>query len=323
MSTTGLDREITADVADDAAFATMLGRLSKLSVERHFDAYADVDWDAAEMQVDQLDPRWVPMASDPIVDTDWYRSRTADQAARYSLYRIAAAMKVGWHFENLLQRGLLTWAMNLPNGAPEFRYVHHEVIEESQHTLMFQELVNRSGLPVRGMPWWSRLGAELIVMRMARWTPQAFFFLVLGGEDPIDHVQRIELKAGRQHPLALRIMRIHVTEEARHISFARSYLRHTVPRMHPLRRRLLAVVVPLAMGLMTRLMLMPPADLCRHERMPASVSFTAFRSPAGRRLLADSARKIRELCAELGLMTPAGRRAWRAMGLLPESAPQP
>jgi hypothetical protein len=318
--TTRLDRELTGDVDSDAAFAKMVGRLSKLSLERRFDAYGDVDWDAPEMQVDPADPRWLPMASDPIADTEWFRGLTPEQRSRYALYRIAAAMKVGWHFENLLQRGLLTWAFRLPNGAREFRYVHHEVIEESQHTLMFQELVNRSGLPVVGMPWWSRWGAGLIVGPAARWAPQTFFFLVLGGEDPIDHVQRLELARGAQHPLALRIMRIHVTEEARHISFARSYLRHTVPRMHPVRRRLLAVLVPVLMGVMARLMLMPPADLAKDCRMPAKVSFGAFRSPAGRALLAESTRKVRELCAELGLMTRAGRRTWRAMGLTADRA---
>ena len=67
------------------------------------------------------------------------------------LHRVCAAFKVGMQFENLLQRGLLAYACRLPNGAPEFRYVHHEIIEESQHSLMFQELVNRSGMPVKGM----------------------------------------------------------------------------------------------------------------------------------------------------------------------------
>src|SRR5688500_348775 len=133
--TTRLDRELTGDVDSDAAFAKMVGRLSKLSLERRFDAYGDVDWDAPEMQVDPADPRWLPMASDPVAGTEWFRGLTPEQRSRYALYRIAAAMKVGWHFENLLQRGLLTWAFRLPNGAREFRYVHHEVIEESQHTL--------------------------------------------------------------------------------------------------------------------------------------------------------------------------------------------
>jgi hypothetical protein len=310
-----LDRELSGDVASGDAFRSMVARLSRLSVDRHFDAYADVDWDGPGMQVDATDPRWSPLAVDPVADTDWYRALSPEAQARYGLYRVAAAMKVGWHFENLLQRGLLVWAFRLPNGAPEFRYVHHEIIEESQHTLMFQELVNRSGLPVRGMPRWARLAAEAAVPRAARWGPQAFFFMVLGGEDPVDHVQRVELQRGTPHPLVERIMRIHVTEEARHISFARNYLRHTVPRMNPLRRRLLAVGVPLIMGVMTRLMLVPPTDLRRHCRVPRSVVRRAQRSPEGRALLADSARKVRQLSRELGLMTRAGRATWRIVGL--------
>src|SRR3989454_8600620 len=34
--------------------------------------------------------------------------------------------------------------------SPEFRYVYHEVIEEAQHSLMFQEFVNRSGFDIPG-----------------------------------------------------------------------------------------------------------------------------------------------------------------------------
>ena len=303
--TTALDRELKADVATDPAFARMIARLSKLSVDRHFDAYVDVPWDDPDMQVDPADPRWQPMVADPVANTEWYAALAPEARSRYCLYRVAAAMKIGWHFENLLQRGLLTWAFRLPNGAPEFRYVHHEVIEESQHTLMFQELVNRSGLPVAGMPWYARLGARLVVFPAARWAPCTFFFMVLGGEDPIDHVQRRDMAEGDQHPLAARIMRIHITEEARHISFARSFLRHNVPRLGRARRAGLSLLVPLILGAMTRLMLEPPPDLRKQCGLPLRVSFRAMNSPEGKQLLADSARKIRELCDELGLLNPS------------------
>lgn len=299
------------------AYRAMVARLSRLSVDRHFDAYADVDWDSPEMAVDAADPRWEPMVLDPVRDTDWYRGLGEAERARYGLYRWAAAMKTGWHFENLLQRGLLVWAIRRPNGSPEFRYVHHEIIEESQHTLMFQELVNRSGLPVRGMPRWARVLAETFLLRAPKIAPEPFFFFVLGGEDPADHVQREELRRGTPHPLIEQIVRIHVTEEARHISFARNYLRQAVPRMHPLRRRLLAVQVPVIMAVMTRLILMPPKDLRRACGLPDEVVRTAMRSPEGRRLLADAARKVRDLCDELGLSTRTSRRLWRALGVAP------
>ena len=43
-------------------------------------------------------------------------------------------------------------------------------------------------------------------------------------------------------------MRIHIAEEARHISFARHYLRHRVPRMPGYRRLMLGVVSPSSWG---------------------------------------------------------------------------
>ncbi len=308
----------------DEGFRTTLARLSKLSVEKHFDAYADVDWDAPEMRVAPGDPRWEPPAGDPVTTTDWYRSLGPDERSRYGLYRIAASMKTGWQFENLLQRGLLIRAFRLPNGAPEFRYVHHEIIEESQHTLMFQEVVNRSGLPVRGMPWWGRLGGTVLVGLTARWAPATFFFLVLGGEEPVDHVQKRTLQAGYPHPLVERIMRIHVTEEARHVSFARNSLRRMVPELGRVRRHALAVHVPLLMSAMTDLMLAPQADLRRYCAMPARVARQARRSPEARSMMSDSVRKIRELCDELGLMTGPARFLWRRLGLAhPPSTPTP
>ena len=66
--------------------------------------------------------------------------------ARLGCELVASKMKIGLHFESILKRGLLEFASTLPNGAPEFRYAYHEVIEEAQHSLMFQEFVNRSGL---------------------------------------------------------------------------------------------------------------------------------------------------------------------------------
>src|SRR5205085_3874460 len=136
--------------------------------------------------------------------TEWYQQQPPEVQARVGLHRVCAAFKVGMQFENLLQRGLLMHAFRLPNGAPEYRYLHHEVIEESQHSLMFQELVNRSKMPVKGMPLWLRLVAPPAVTVIQRAFPELFFFLVLGGEDPVDYLQRRQLREGTTHPLVAR-----------------------------------------------------------------------------------------------------------------------
>jgi hypothetical protein len=303
-------------VADDD-FTVMVARLNKLSVERHFDAYADIDWDDPALALEPTDPRFELGAIDPLRHTDWYAAQPPAERARLGCYRWAACMKTGWHFENLLQRGLLRYAFQLPNRAPEFRYLHHEIIEESQHTLMFQEFVNRSGLPVRGMPWGLRRLAEWFVVPLARVFPTLFFLFVLGGEDPVDHLQRRVLSDPDTtlHPLVERIMRIHTTEEARHLSFARKYMQRTVPELGFLRRLHLAIIAPLVLGIMARLMLLPSRDLVRHFGVPGDVVRAANTSRAGRQLLKDSVAKTRKLFVELGLITPLSKPLWKAVGL--------
>jgi hypothetical protein len=304
----------------EPAFEELLGRLSRQSVEKHFDAYADVDWDSPDLRVDPADPRWQLEDFDPIANTRWYRDQPPEVKSRLGLHRVAVTMRTGWEFENVLQRGLLTRAFWLPNARPEFRYLHHEVIEESHHTMMFQELVNRSGLAVRGLPPHIKLSAELFVVPLARLSPPLFFFFVLGGEDPIDHVQRRRLQAGIAHPLLERIIRIHVTEEARHLSFARHYLEQELPRLHPLRRFALSIAVPVLLSIMVRLMLAPGRAFARGNGIPPAAVHEAKRSPEHRALLAASVAKIRRLCAETGLLSPPARLVWRATGIWGEQS---
>ena len=295
----------------------VLDRLNKLSVERHADAYADIDWDADEFRIDVADPRWELWGVDPLTTTEWYRAQPSEVRARLGLWRAATAMRVGWEFENILQRGALAYVYRLRNGSPEFRYLHHEIIEESQHTLMFQEFVNRTGLPVWGMPRAIKRVGELFVVPLNRWFPELFFLFVVGGEEPVDHLQRLLLREGGNHPLVERIMRIHVTEEARHLSFARHYLATEVPKLGWPRKQVLGIAAPVLLGVLARLMLEPSRYMLRRNDVPRAVAREAYRSPAARTLLRDSVSKIRGLCTDLGLMNPISRPLWRLMGIGP------
>jgi len=299
----------------DAKFAAMVRRLSRQSVDKHFDAYKDVAWDDPDYHVDWSDPRWELPSIDALGHTFWYRSQPQALRSKLALHRIAACMRVGWEFENVLQRGLLAFAMKLPNGAPEFRYLHHEVVEESQHTMMFQEFINRTGLPVRGMRSIERIAAERFVIPMGRIDPAIFFLFVLGGEDPVDHLQRQQLRDGVSHPLLERIMRIHVTEEARHISFARNYLKSVVPNLSRTRKAALAVQAPVLYGAMTRMMCDPHWQLAKEYGIPTSVMQEAKRSQTHRRLIAECGSKPRKLCADLGLIDARMAKAWDRLGL--------
>ena len=310
--------DLSARDADDAAYLKLLHRLSHQSVVKHFDAYADVDWDAPEMRIDPADPRWELDADDLLGATAWYQAQPQPVRAALGLQMFTTFMKVGLQFESVLKRGLLEYAFKLPNRSPEFRYVYHEVIEEAQHSLMFQEFVNRSGFNPTGLAWWQKIGSRMVI-RFGRTFPELFFLFVLGGEDPIDHVQRQMLrKRENVHPLLRRVSQIHVTEEARHLSFARLYLRRNVPRLGKAKKLMLQVRTPLILGQMSQMMMRPSPGVVRKYGIPEAVLREAYDdNPLHRERTAEAVAKVRNLCIELGIVTPATARLWKAFRLWP------
>ncbi len=302
-------------------WTALVGRLARQSVVKHFDAYADVDWDRPEHAIDPTDPRWEAHPDEPLGATAWYRALPQPTRAQLGLHLIASQVKLGLEFERTLKIGLLEFASTLDHTRPEMRYAYHEVIEESQHSLMFRELLIRTGLVVDGLGWLDQLGARRVA-RLGRRFPELFFLFVLGGEEPIDHAQRQVLRAGKAtHPLMARVMRIHVTEEARHICFAREYLRHHVPHLPTRRRVALALQAPLLLSEMSRQMMHPSPQVVRIYRIPRAVIAEAYtRSATHRAFVAESLSGVRDLCDELGLVTRWTRPLWRRLGVVDVAA---
>src|SRR3954466_107740 len=295
----------------------LLDRLNDLSITKHFDAYVDVPWDDPAFALDPTDPRWeLDPEMDPLGATQWYLDLPQQDRARLGCELVASKMKIGLVFENILKRGLLEFALTLPNRSPEFRYAYHEVIEEAQHSLMFQEFVNRSGYDAPGLGKRELMSTRRIVA-LGRKFPQLFFLFVLGGEDPIDPVRGRELRSNREKPPLLeRIMRIHVTEEARHLSFARHYLKRTVPTLSLWHRARLAIGAPLILGAMAQMMLKPSADLVKRYSIPPEVVKAAYDdNPRHHAETITSLGKVRKLCEDLGLVRRPYTVLWRKLGL--------
>ena len=309
-----LPQEEEQDVAREEAYQRFLARLSHQSVVKHYDAYADIPWDDPAFAIDPEDPRFTLSEDDPLGATAWYRSQAEPLRARIGLHMFATFARIGYGFESVLKRGLLEFAARLPVGAPEFRYAYHEVIEEAQHSLFFHEFVCRTGLDVRPP---RILGlAQHQVIRMGRTFPELFFMFVLSGEDPIDYVQRRTLQSGRElHPLVERISRIHITEEARHMSFARHYLRRTVPRLRGVKRFVMRVRTPLVFKVASHMMMRPSGHVVRTYGIPKETLREAYGSPLYRERRLAALRKPRQLCWELGVLDDAWSGYWKKLGL--------
>lgn len=300
------------DVGDDTAYVNMLTTLSEGSVRRNFNPYTDIDWDSPEFAVVDNDERWVLPATDPIGKHPWYRSQSKERQIEIGMWRQANVAKVGLHFESILIRGLMEYAFWTPNGSPEYRYCLHEAVEECNHTMMFQEMVNRIGADVPGMPRMLKWIQPFIPL-VAGPLPIPFWFGILAGEEPIDHTQKNVLREGKTlHPIMERVMAIHVAEEARHISFAHEYLRKRVPHLPRRKRFWLSLYVPIVMRVLCSAIIVPPRAFWKEFDIPRSVRKDIFfKSPEARLMLRDMFGDVRMLAHDTGLMNPIAKLIWR------------
>ncbi|TWS25308.1 diiron oxygenase [Tsukamurella sputi] len=300
-----------------AEYEQTLQDLSEASVERNFDPYVDIDWDSPELAVVPDDPRWIlDSRFDPIGRTEWYRSQPRAKQIEMGMWRQANVAKVGLQFESVLIRGIMQYTAVQPNNSPEFRYATHEAKEECQHTLMFQEFVNRIGMDVPGGPLWFRRLSPFIPLAATTF-PMIFYMGVLGGEEPIDHVQKQFLRSGiEQHPTMTAVMQIHVAEEARHISFAHQLLEHRIPTRGAFPRFLLSLALPLVMRSLLTAIAVPPREFRKRFDIPREVWKQMYwRSPESQAMKREVFGDVRLLAEKTKLMNPVSRVLWRALGI--------
>lgn len=300
------------DVKGDAQYVHSLTTLSEGSARRHFHPYNDIDWEAPDLAVTANDPRWVLPTSEALGRHPWYLAQPLEKQVAIGMWLHANTAKVAAHFESILIRGLLQYTFWVPNGSPEYRYCLHEAVEECNHTMMFQEMVNRTGADVPGMPRWLRRLSPLLPL-YAGLLPNTFFFGVLAGEVPIDHMQTSLLRANKSvHPIMENVMAIHVAEEARHMAFAHEYLRKRVPDTLRTSRFWLSLYVPIIMRVLCHAAVVPPRGFFREFDVPRSVrKALSFGAPDSRQALHDTFADVRMLCREVELMNPVARWMWR------------
>lgn len=303
----------TAEASDDAYNET-LRLLSEGSVNKNFDPYLDIDWDSPEFAVIPDDPRWIlPAETDPLGAHPWYQAQSEAKQIEIGMWRQANVAKVGLQFENILIRGMMQYVFSLPNQSAESRYCTHESVEECNHTMMFQEMVNRIGVDAPGMSRFLRTLAAVIPLAAGP-LPEVFFIGVLAGEEPIDHIQKSVLRSdGNIHPILERVMTIHVAEEARHISFAHKLLSRRIPQMSRPGRYVLSLFFPIIMRILCDAIVVPPKDFWDRFDIPKSVKKDLFwELPESRQTLRDFFGDVRMLATDTGLMNRSSRLVWKA-----------
>src|SRR5579875_476114 len=277
-------------------------RLLKGSVKKSYEPVVDIDWDAP-LDPDKffLPPRIVSLYGTPMWD-----EMTRAQQIELSRQELVNTLSAGIWFENILNQALLRKLMHADPTTRATHYALTELGDETRHMVMFGKAIERVGAkPVR-----PRLYHRIIINTLPfLFRGSVLWMAALIGEEIFDSLQRQMMEDPELQPMIQRLMRIHVTEEARHIQFARDGLRKRTPNMRRLERWFVANVNGLG-GWFFRYLFTNPIPYARAGLDPRRARSVARTSPHRHDVQVAGFAPLAAFLTEVGLMGPIARRGW-------------
>ncbi len=284
-------------------------RLLKGSVKKSYAPVVDIDWDAP------LDPDkfFLPPESVSLYGSPMWDEMTREQQIELSRQEFVNTLSAGIWFENILNQALLRKVMHQD---PTSRATHYELTElgdETRHMVMFGKAIEHVGAKPVQPRWYQRVIINALPLAFKG---SLLWVAALIGEEIFDSVQRQMMDDPQLQPMVQRLMRIHVTEEARHIQFARDGLRKRTPNMKRLNRLWISNINGLG-GYFFRYLFTNKVPY-RRVGLDAREARRIARSSRHRHeVQVTGFAPLAAFLEEVGLMGRIARRMWRRTGFLP------
>lgn len=279
-------------------------RLLKGSVKKSYEPVVDIDWDAP-LDPDKffLPPRLVSLYGTPMWD-----EMTREQQIELSRQELVNTLSAGIWFENMLNQSLLRTILHEDSTSRSTHYKLTELGDETRHMVMFGKAIERVGAkPVQP----KRFHRYIInALPLAFQRGSMLWVAALIGEEIFDSLQRQMMDDPELQPIIQRLMRIHVTEEARHIQFARDGARKRVAEMPRLNRWFMANINGLG-GYFFNYLFSNPVPYARAGLDPKRARKTARTSAHRREIQIAGFAPLAAFLTEVGLMGPLARRGWK------------
>lgn len=201
-------------------------RLLRQSASRSYDPVTDVDWDLP------LDPALpaMPLHRVSLYGTALWDQMPHEQRVQLSWHEFASLASVGLWFELILMQGLLRYAYDRDPHSQHLHYALTEIGDETRHSIMFARASEKLAPGARYRP--PKTVHELGRLFKTLGGGPSLFASVLVAEETLDRAQRELMDTEGLLPLARQVARIHVTEEARHVAYARSAVARQVPQLN-------------------------------------------------------------------------------------------
>jgi len=296
---------LTSDRPTDA----LAERLLKSSARHSYDPEVDIDWEAPiDRSLWGMQPERMSLYG-----TDLWDGLTEEQQITLSQHELASIASVGLRFELLLMQMMLR---DLYDDDPTSAHMHYaltEVADECRHSTMFGKSIGHFGVPAYGPPHKiHRLGK---LFNLAVRGPSAYASILVA-EEVLDTWQRELMKDERVQPITRMVARIHVLEEARHMTFARE---EVAKQMEGLSKpqRVLQQTLTAQTCLMVARSLVNPRVYLSVGLDPREARRTALGNPNYRATMQWMGEKPLAFLRENGLLPKSQEKVWRASLLLP------
>lgn len=231
-----------------------MASLAQLPPDRYEDPLTRIDWSAVD-----TDCWWLPPDALSLAGVPAFEALPVPVRRRVSQVEYAHLLQAGLWLESVFMARLATLAHRSDDVALRTRLLH-ELREEAGHSLMFVELLRRSGFPMRA----GQGLAPRIVDALARVLPTgtAFFWaLVVAGEELPDRLNR-RLKRGVDDvtlsSVVYRMVEIHTRDEAAHAAYARQQCARAAADAPAGLRTLLSPLLSSAIALYANYVYFPP-----------------------------------------------------------------
>jgi hypothetical protein len=284
-------------------------RLLRSSERLSYDPVTDVDWDAP------LDPTLyaTPEHRVSLYGTALWREMTPEQRVALSWHEFASTASVGLWFEIILMQGLLRYAYDQDPHSKHVQYCLTEIGDETRHSIMFARAADALAPGARYRP--TRLIHQLGRLYKTVAAGPSLFASVLVAEETLDRMQRELMDTDDLLPLARQVARIHVTEEARHVAYARTAVERQVPKLSRTQLELHRSLT-LVTSLCVVESFLDPAVYRAVGLDQARAVHEARHNPHHRESRLWMAERVTGFLQEAGLLGGPVARGWRRAGLL-------
>ena len=270
------------------------------------DPFRDVDWSIpVDDRAFHLPPELLPLYG----TAPWEAMSEAERIA-YSRHETVALLGAGIWFENALMQIVLRHLLDIPVSDPAHRYLLVEIADECRHSTMFGEYMRRAGTPMYG----PTRPVELDDTSSGR---ALSYLLILAVEELLDFMNRATMRDDRVHPVSRQIAKLHVLEEARHVSFAKTYLSEVWPTLDPADQQ---VVVDTAAALVAAIVELS-LDGALYDALSIEDGLAIARNnPRYQATVVAGLAKLTGFLSDVGIIDESSRPTWAALGLVAAEA---